>query len=211
MANEVYKAQRRGGAADEQIFALQGNELKDLLIAQTLPPGTEETRQGKRWSMMSVAAIAGLVVRPSTVAALEIYNGYAAGGKSLIIDRVFYFNLVSTNVIEAFSGWAMVTLAKAAPTAEATALVKGANGGAYGGSVIGDFSTTVVDNGWYPWTNAYVKGAGGVVPMGAVIGEVAGRIIVPPGSSLCLHVVSSLVGQTFTMGAEWIEEVLTNE
>lgn len=209
MANEVYKAARKGGAADEFLFALQANEVKDLLVAQNLPPGTEATRQGKRWSMMSVAAIAGLVVRPSTTAALEIYNGYSE--KSLIVDRLFYFNLVSTNVVEGFSGWAMVTLAKAAPTAEATALVKSANGGTYGGSVIGDFSTTVVDNGWYPWTNAYQKGAGGVVPFGAVIGEVGGRLIVPPGSSLCLHVVSSLVGQTFTMGAEWIEEILTNE
>jgi hypothetical protein len=44
-----------------------------------------------------------------------------------------------------------------------------------------------------------------------VIAEVDGRLIVPPQCSLCLHVVSSLVGQTFTQGARWYEEQLTIE
>ena len=69
----------------------------------------------------------------------------------------------------------------------------------------------MLDSGWFPWTAAYQKGAGGVVPFGAVLAEVDGRLIVPPQCSLCLHVVSSLVGQTFTQGASWYEEQLTIE
>jgi hypothetical protein len=49
------------------------------------------------------------------------------------------------------------------------------------------------------------------VPFGAVMANVEGRLIVPPQCSLCLHVVSSLVGQTFTQGAQWFEEILTLE
>ncbi len=49
------------------------------------------------------------------------------------------------------------------------------------------------------------------MPFGAVIAEVDGRLIVPPQCSLCLHAVSSLVGQTFTQGATWYEEQLTIE
>ena len=192
---------------DSQIHA---SEKSELFVAQGLPPGTEATRRGNRWATMSTTAVAGLVVRPSTAAAFEIFNGYAAGGKSLIVDRLFYFNLVSTNVVEGFSGWAQVTTTKAAVT-DGSFAVRGASGKAYAGSVIAAASTTVIASGWFPWTNAYQKGAGGVVPFGAVIAEVAGRLIVPPQCSLCLHVVSSLVGQTFTQGAEWIEEVLTNE
>jgi hypothetical protein len=75
--------------------------------------------------------------------------------------------------------------------------------------VVNAVGTTVIDSGWFPWTQAYNKGAGGVVPFGAVVANVEGRLIVPPGSSLCLHVVSSLVGQTFTQGASWYEETLT--
>jgi hypothetical protein len=182
-----------------------------VITASGMPEYAELVRSGSGYSGMSVAAIAGLVVRPTTTAALEIHNTTAVRGASLIIDRLFFFNLVSTNVIESFSGWAQVTASKTAPTAEATFVVRGSSGKAYGGNVVGDFATTVVDSGWFPWTNAIQKGAGGVVPFGAQIAEVDGRLIVPPGSSLCLHVVSSLVGQTFTQGASWYEKVLTIE
>lgn len=196
---------RKGGASDGGERDMRGNEYDDLLIATGLPDGTETTRRGMRWSTMSTSAVAGLVVRPSTTAAFEIFNGYAEGDKSLIIDRLFWFNLVSTNVIEGFSGWAGVTSPKAAPT-DGSFVVRGAHGvSARNLPVIAAASTTVVDPGWFPWGNAYQKGAGGVVPFGALTAEVGGRIIVPPKCSLVLHVVSSLVGQTFTQGAEWVE------
>lgn len=189
---------------------VQLNEKAELLVAQGLPLAAEMVRKGQGWGTMSTSAVAGLVVRPSTAAALELWNGYPTGGKSLIVDRVFYFNLVSTNVVEGFSGWAMVTTPKAAPSS-ASLVVSGLSGKAYGGPVINAVGTTVVANGWFPWTQAYQKGAGGVVPFGATIGEVNGRIIVPPQCSLCLHVVSSLTGQTFTQGAFWYEEQITLE
>src|SRR4051812_25857078 len=91
---------------------IQLNEKGEQLMAPGLPPFTEMVRRGNAWGCMSTSAVAGLVVRPTTVAALELFNGYATNGKSLIIDRLFFFNLVSTNVIEGFSGWAMVTKAK---------------------------------------------------------------------------------------------------
>jgi hypothetical protein len=180
------------------------------LVALGLPTFAELVRIGVGWGTMSTSAVAGLVVRPTTTAAFEIHNGSSAGGISLIIDRLFYFNLVSTNVIESFSGWAQVTAAKSAPT-DGSFVVRGSSGAAYSGAVIGAASTTVIASGWFPWTQAVTKGAGGVVPHGAAVAEVNGRIIVPPGASLCLHVVSSLVGQTFTQGASWYEKVLTIE
>ena len=196
---------------NDQMTLAMSNEQRDILVAQGLPPYTEAVRSGSGWSGMSVVAVAGLVVRPTTAAALEIHNTFSANGPSLIIDRLFYFNLVSTNLIESFSGWAQVTASKTTPAAESSFVVRGSSGQAYGGKVVGDFGTTVVDEGWFPWTNAIQKGAGGVTPFGAQIAEVAGRIIVPPGSSLCMHVVSSVVGQTFTQGASWYEKVLTIE
>jgi hypothetical protein len=59
----------------------------------------------------------------------------------------------------------------------------------------------VTDSGWFPWTNAYNKGAGGVTPFGCGDRNVEGRLIVPPGCSLCLHVVASLVGRRSPTGA----------
>ena len=194
-----------------QPTSASGNEKSEQIIAQGLPAYAEMTRKGQGWHVMSVLAVAGLVVRPSTVAAFEIWNGYAAAGKSLIIDRLFWFNLVSTNVIEGFSGWASVTAAKAAPAAGANVTTRGNSGKSYGGPVIAALGTTVTDSGWFPWGNAYTKGAGGVVPFGAIEARVEGRLIVPPQCALCLHVVSSLVGETFTQGASWYEEQITIE
>ena len=206
--NAIARAIRKGGTSDGSERSLAVNEDDNLLVTAGLPDGVETTRRGMRWSTMSTSAVAGLVVRPTTTAAFEIYNGYASGSKSLIIDRLFWFNLVSTNVVEGFSGWAGVTSPKAAVT-DGSFVVRGSHGvAARNLPVIAAASTTVVDPGWFPWGNAYQKGAGGVVPFGALTAEVNGRIIVPPGCSLVMHVVSSLVGQTFTQGAEWIEAVI---
>jgi hypothetical protein len=187
------------------------DDLQGLFMSQKLPPYADEVRRGTGWATMSTAAVAALVVRPSTTAAFEIFNGYPGGGKSLIIDRVFFFNLVSTNAIEGFSGWAMVTTAKAAVTTGAFAVTSAYGNKNYAGPVIAAASTTVVANGWYPWGNAYQKGAGGVVPFGAISADVQGLLIVPPQCSLCLHVVASLVGDTFTQGASWYEEQIALE
>jgi len=209
MADAIQIAQRRGNTNNQG--TAQGNELNEQFATQGLPPYTEMTRKGNGYHVMSVLAVAALVVRPSTTAAFEIWNGYTALGKSLIIDRLFWFNLVSTNVIEGFSGWAQVTAAKAAPAAGANVVTRGNSGKTYGGPVIAGLGTTVIDSGWFPWGNAYNKGAGGVVPFGAVEARVEGRLIVPPQCSLCLHVVASLVGDTFTQGAGWYEEQITIE
>ena len=211
MATEVVQVhgQVRATAVNAQA-QIPLNERGEQLVASGLPRGAELVRQGKAWATMSTSDVAGLVVRPTTTAAFEIFNAYPGGTKSLIIDRLFFFNLVSTNVIEGFSGWAAVTAPKAAVTS-GSFVVRGASGKAYNGPVIAAASTTVLDSGWFPWTAAYQKGAGGVVPFGAVLAEVDGRLIVPPQCSLCLHVVSSLVGQTFTQGASWYEEQLTIE
>jgi hypothetical protein len=208
MAEAIQGAIRKGVVTSQASIAL--NENAEQLVSTGLPRGTEMVRRGQAWATMSTAAVAGLVVRPSTVAAFEIFNGYGTGGKTLVIDRLFWHNLVSTNVIESFSGWAAVTSAKAAVTS-GSFVVRGASGKAYNGPVIAAASTTVLDSGWFPWGGAFTKGAGGVVPHGALFAEVDGRLLVPPQCSLCLHVVSSLVGQTFTQGASWYEEQLTIE
>ena len=208
MGNTDIRGENAVGAAMQ---ALQLNEFKELLVTGGLPQYADITRQSVGWATMSTTAVAGLVVRPTTTAAFEIYNPSGTGRPSLIIDRLFFFNLVSTNVVEGWSGWAQVSTpdrVAAAPTS-GSFVVRGSTGQAYGGAVIAAANTTVVDSGWFPWTNAVQKGAGGVVPFGATIAEVNGRLIVPPGASLSLHVVSSLVGQTFTQGASWYEKVIT--
>lgn len=208
MADAIQIAQRKGNTNFQGTAA--GNELNEQLVASGLPPYAEMGRKGQGWGTMSTGAVAGLVVRPSTTAAFEIFNGYPTGGKSLIVDRLFYFNLVTTAANEGWSGWACVTSSKAAVTS-GSFVVRGHSGKAYGGPVIAAASTTILDSGWFPWTNGLVTGGAGVTPYGCAVANVEGRLIVPPQCSLALHVVASLVGQTFTQGASWYEEQITLE
>lgn len=197
------------GRVSTTLQQIQANEKSELLTAQGLPPYTEMTRKGNGWNVMNTSAIAALVVRPSTVAALEIFNGASAGGASLIIDRLFYFPLVTTAANEGWAGWAMVTSTKSAPSTASLAVGSASGHASYGGAVIAAVGTTVVANGWIPWTEGLNQTGAGVTPYGAATAKVEGRYVVPPACSLCLHVVASLVGQTFTCGASWYEEVIT--
>lgn len=203
----VIKGLVRGGGDTERRLEL--SEYGELLIAKGLPDYTDLTRRGKGYGTMATAAVAGVVVRPTTAAALEIYNNSLS--ESLVIDRIFTQNLVSTNVIESFILYAMVTEPKAAPTDAALAINSLSGKPAILRDVLTAASTTVVANGWFPWGESFTKGAGGVVPHGGIVAEIKGRLIVPPSCSLCLHVLSSLVGQTFTSGATWYKLKLALE
>lgn len=211
MADPIQIARRLGATVAQTTAA--GNELGEQLVAFGLPPYAEMSRKGNGWSVMSVVAVAGLVVRPSTVAAFEIWNGNNTGGKSLIVTRMFWFNLVSASVAQGFSGWASVTAAKAAPTAGANVFFRGNSGKAYGGSAIGALGTTVIDSGWFPWAIGSTKAIEATTTPngGACSADVAGQLIVPPQCSLCLHVVAQTTASTFTQGAQFYEEQITVE
>jgi hypothetical protein len=204
---------RRGGAADGVSKATESNEKDELLVAEGLPRYTEMARRGQGYQVIATSAVAALVVRPGVTSGVEIWNGYGAGGPSLIIDRAFTHNLVSsTTGLGGGAGiWLMVT--KPVATAIASTLTPvGTNGKAYGGPVRVAVGTTVVDNGWYPWGPTRMReSAGSVVPAGILTAEISGRIIVPPLSSLCIQVVSGYTADTFCSGAMWYEEQLTVE
>lgn len=197
---------------------MPNNQIGDLLVAQGLPANTEVTRLGVRYATMAVSAVAALVARPSTTAALEIYNNTGAvnfngSPQSMIITRIFSHELVTSTT--GLGGgaviYAMVTTGKAAPTDAALAVTSLSGKGVLSpaGPILNAASTTIVANGWYPYGSTVKKeSAGAVVPGGALEANIDGRIIVPPGCSLCLHVVSGYTGDTFTSGAEWAFEPL---
>ena len=205
----VLKALIRGSSdADRRVEA---SNRGDLFVAQGLPPYAEITRQGGGYSTMATSAVAALVVRPTTTAALEIFNNEPLGGQSLIIDRIFSHWLVSTAVPGSATIYAMVTRPKAAPTDAALAINSLSGKAAATRTVLTAASTTVVDNGWFPWGSAFppAQAAATVTPQGGITSNVEGRLIVPPTCSLCLHVVANVVGNTFTSGASWYKQQLT--
>jgi len=203
----------RSGAARNTPTLLEANEAHDLLVSGgSFPRYTEMARRGNGYATMATAAVAALVVRPDTTAALEIFNN--TPGKVMIIDRLFSHNLVSstTGLGGGASIYAMVTLPKAAPTDAALAIRSLSGKPSQTKTVLTAASTTVVDNGWFPYGSTRMReSAGSVVPAGTLEALVEGRLLVPYLSSLCLHVVSGYVADTFTSGAAWYWESVTPE
>lgn len=199
---------RSGGDAGED-KRLEVSENEDLFVAQGLPPYAEITRQGGGFSAIQTAATAGLVVRPSSVAGITIWNGAAAGGKSLVIDRLFTHCLVSGGEQGRFSLWACVHPAGMTDPGEDIAAsatnVTGHSGKTYDGAAIVGVGETVVDNGWYPWGNSVDYELTGVLPGAAISAEVAGRLIVPPQGGISVTVVASMADSTYCSGLSWWE------
>ncbi len=185
--------------------ALSATKDLNLRVTEAAARYEEAVRQGQMWSTIATAAVAALVVRPSTVAAVEIWNGYNGGGPSLVVDRLFTQNLVATAVNSAAGIWAQVTGVKTAPTGALT--VNGHTGKAYGGPVLAAVGTTAIANGWFPYGPQYTAPSA-AAPGGSFDAYVEGRLIIPPGCSLCIHVVGSIVGDTYCSGASWIEKQL---
>jgi hypothetical protein len=188
----------------ESDLAIGASKDASVFVAEAALRFEELSRRGQGFATMVTSAVAALVVRPTTVAALELFNGYQGGGPSLVVDRLFSQNLVSTAVNSGAGLWAMVTTPKAAPTTAALAII-GNSGKGYGGPVIPATGTTVVANGWFPFGPQY-QDPNAAAPGGSWEALIKGRLIVPPQCSLCIHVVGSIVGDTYCSGASWFEK-----
>ena len=201
----------RGGSNDGETRGIALNEKNEQLVAQGLPPYAELTRLGGGYSVTATAAVACVIIRPSTTAGVTLWNGEGSGGKSYVIDRIFTHNLVPGAEDEVFSIWACIhpagMAAPGADIADSATNLTGNSGRTYAGRAQFGVAETVVDNGWYPWGSEPSAGSG--VLAGAVLSvEVAGRLIVPPGGAISLQVVSGITDVTFTSGLSWYEHQL---
>lgn len=159
-------------------------------------------------SAITVTAAVGLVDRPTTLAHVTFFNGEAPGGASLVMDRLFIFNLVTTNNAQAmYQMWFCnhtepINVAK--PTNDIATLRGTGDGREPDVSTVRiDAGATVVDDGWFPAGGWGECVEAGVLPGGGTEWECKGRLIVPPKSQLSIAVSSSTNTDTFTCGASW--------
>ncbi len=204
-------ASARGGVNDGVDRYVEATPNRETLISQGLPRYTEMTRLGNGWQVIDTSAVAAVVVRPSTTAGLTLYNGNAAGGDVYIIDRAFVFNLVSTDVIHAYSIWGCLHSAGHAAAAADITAIKGMSANTYAGSATVEVDMTVTDSGWFPLADGDIGNPGTTTPGGAIVADVAGRLIVPPTGAFSIQVVASVTGDTFTHGVSWYEQALDLE
>ncbi len=179
------------------------DELLERLI-QGSDPFRYARYAGEHESAIATAAVAGLVVRPTTTAAITFWNGESPGGKHLVLDRVFTHNLVSTTAQSFFGLWYCMHKDMARPTNDITTLRGTGDGvGPNINAVVVEVAATVIDDGWFPCGVAGEAEEVGVLPGSIAEWEVRGRLRVPPGAGISLQVVAGVVGDTFTSGASW--------
>jgi hypothetical protein len=198
----------RGGLGVTDERAVDMNESREMLTAQGLPAYTEMSRLGNGWTLLS-AAFAPVAAVPSTTAAQEIFNNSTGSGAMvMVIVDIFAFQLLSTAAVQTYAAWAQVTTQKAAPTngAQTFASVSGRQSWATTASspLLTAAGTTVVANGWRPFGSVQSWGTAAATPGGSWSAPVDGKLLVPPGCSLCLTVAGSIAtASSFQVGFQF--------
>ena len=191
---------------------VESNEIKDVMVAQGLPAYTEMTRRGFGFQVIQVAATAGIKTRPSTTAAITLWNGESTGGKSYIVDRIFTHCLVSTGAEGRFMIWACIHPAGLAACtseiAQSATNLTGMSGRTYSGNAIVELAKACTDNGWFPVSSSVDPEPTGVLPGAGICVPIEGRLIVPPTGAISLQVVAEATTSTFCSGLSWYEEPL---
>lgn len=190
----LIQAQTEAGV-DVQVKATPGGLL------YTIPHSVIWTAKGYGYQAMATAAVAALVVRPTTTAMATLRN--TSSNKLVVMERVFAHNLVAVAESE-YQLWLCVHPTQAAVTNDIT-VRNSTNGGAAGGSQTHfDNGATVTDDGWFIWSP---QGHTTTVttPGGNIYAEIGCRLIVPPGAGISAQVVAITTSATFTMGFHWFE------
>jgi len=184
--------------------SLTANQQSQQLVAQGNPSYMETRRRGDAWTCKTVTPATALVTIPTTTAHLEIYNN---GSRLMVVSDLYMWRLLGTAVGQSESLWAMITTAKAIPTNDALVLYS-LSGKALitptaTSEIVTSEDSTVIANGWQPWgfpsasLGTTTPGTGQSVP-------IDGKLIVPPGCSLCVAVVGNLnTASSMHCGASW--------
>lgn len=191
---------------DEQFHL---NNRGDQLVAQGLPERTEIVRLGDSWQTMLASGVAPLTAVPTTTAALVLWNGEGANGKSYVIDSVFNTEGV-VDATQSNMASLMVMVGRppvATPTDAALAIRSLSGRNAYSGRARTVVGGTVINDGWFPaGTSAPSAAAAAGSAWKTLDWNLNGLYIIPPGGSFNLHAVkvAATAAQCF-IGVRWHE------
>lgn len=199
----------RGGGSGEEV-TIKAERSGALHVNQALPPYTLLTALGKGYMVYNTNVLPALVVRPSTLAMLTLWNGESGGGLSYIIDRVYAHQIVSGTGAESRWGiWLMIhPVGTGSVDADLTTIDSLRGIASYGGNARADNADAVADHGWHPWGDSVDVEPTTVLPGSQKDVRPEGRIVIPPGSAISVTVVASTVDEDFHVGIQWYEAQL---
>jgi hypothetical protein len=180
---------------------------KNLLVAAGNPGYFETRRRGQGWTVQNSTAQAAIAALPTTTAHLELYNN---GSRLAVVSDLHLWRLVGTAVGLGEVLFAMISTQKAIPTLTAQTLYslcgKAPVVPTATSEMVTGVGTTVIATSWQPYgfpaayLGAATPGTGSSVP-------IDGKLIIPPGCSLCLAVIASVnTASAFHFGCtfDWV-------
>lgn len=207
MSNSDIRGKQDYTAGGDVMVNIGATMDKNLRVAAGNAPYQDMSRRRLGWTVGTSTLFAPLVAYPTTTAALEVYNNYNTE-TALVVTDLYASQILSTAATQTYAIYAMVTTSKAVPSLTALSLFS-MSGKALvtptaASEIVTGVGTTVVANGWRPWGSVQTWGTAAATPGNSWSAEVDGKLIVPPGCSLCVHVVGSLAtASTFQCGASF--------
>ena len=199
--------QRFTGGGDGEV-SVSGDKQKNVLVAAGNPSYMEIRRRGEGWTVQTTTLFAPLVAVPSTVAILELYNN---GDRLCVISDFHGLQLLATTAAQSYGIYATMTTKKAVPSLTALAIHslsgKPLVTPTAESELVTGVGTTIVANGWLPYGPVQAWGAGTATPGNSWSVPMDGKLIIPPGVSLGLHVVGALAtASSFQVGVsfDWV-------
>ena len=204
MKGLIQVVQRFTGGGEGEV-AVSGDKQKNALVAQGNPPYMEVRRRGEGYTVQTTTLLAPLVAIPTTTAALELYNN---GNRLMVVSDLFATHLVGTAIVQTFAIYAGITTAKKSPTLTALAIHslsgKELKTSTVDSELVTGIGTTIINNGWHAWGNLQTHTLAAATPGSSWSVPVDGKICVPPGVSLVLHIVGSLTtASSFQVGCDF--------
>ncbi|MEE8465481.1 MAG: hypothetical protein V3S68_03325 [Dehalococcoidia bacterium] len=185
---------------------------KNMLTAAGNPSYMEVRRRGEGWTVQTTTLFAPLTAIPTTVAILEAYNN---GSRLMVVSDLFAMHVLATAVVQTHAIYAGITTNKKSPALTALK-VRSLSGReektpTIDSELVVGVGTTIISNGWRPWGGLQNFNLGAATPGESWSVPVDGKLTVPPGCSLVLHVAGALAtASSFQMGFDfdWVSAKL---
>lgn len=193
-------------------FPVDQNPRGDLCVAQALPERSELVRLGASYGaqIKEANAFTALITVPTTLAELALQNGEAAGGKTYIIDRVWYKNVTTTAAANYLTILAQVIAAGTALVADsANKTIQSLSGKPnYGGKAqlaVHSSSVGALSDKWFTLGAAGISQPTSTSIAAAYEVLCYGRYLIPPGGAFALNAQEAVSGGTGILGVEFHE------
>jgi len=180
---------RFNGGSDE--VSTSGDAQRNMLVAQGNPSYMETRRRAESWSVFLATASEALAAMPDALAHLELHNN---GSRLVVVSDLHLWRLLGTAAGVGEHLWVMVTK-KAIPSLGALVLYSNSGKAAITptatSEIVTGIDTTVIADGWMPYGPgaAYLAAA---TPGTGFNLPIDGKLIVPPGCSICLAIGASV-------------------